>query len=138
MRKQQDAEAQRAVSKNRSLCFSRMGSCLCVFLLSLAFFTANARAQTGRVSGTTVDSSGALVVGAGVRLVGAADAAIASTKSGPDGAFAIEAPPGPYALEISADGFEKVVLRVSIGAADNRPLTVTLPVAKITQEVEVE
>src|SRR5439155_21996743 len=72
------------------------------------------------------------------RLVGAGDATIASTKSGPDGAFTIEAPPGSYAMEVSADGFEKVVQAVSIGAADNRPLTVTLPVAKITQEIEVQ
>ena len=139
MSKHKETTAQKKAADCESLKRPFFGpSSLCVSLLFLAVFATRVQAQTARITGTTVDSSGALVVGAGVRLVGAGDATIASTKSGPDGAFTIEAPPGSYAMEVSADGFEKVVQAVSIGAADNRPLTVTLPVAKITQEIEVQ
>src|SRR5713226_8553874 len=83
-------------------------------VLVLLLFAANLRAQTAKVTGTAVDSSGGLVVGADVTLIGRGNAPVAITKTGPDGAFNIEAPPGSYALEISADGFEKVVQGVSI------------------------
>src|SRR5437016_12112582 len=87
-RTHKDTTAQRkAASKSRNLRPFFGPSCLCVSLLFLAVFSTGVQAQTARITGTTVDSSGALVVGAGVRLVGAGDATIASTKSGPDGAF---------------------------------------------------
>src|SRR6266849_2397400 len=107
-------------------------------VIVLLLFAANLQAQTTKVTGTAVDSSGALVVGADVTLIGRGNAPVAITKTGPDGAFNIEAPPGSYALEISADGLEKVVQGISIAAANTRPLTVNLSIAKITQEVEVQ
>ncbi len=104
-----------------------------IFLL----FTIAGSAQTARLSGTAVDPSGALVAGADVRLIGPANATVATTKAGPDGTFVIDAPPGSYALEISADGFDKAIQGISIGA-NNRPIVVTLSLAKITQQVDVE
>src|SRR5437763_1824253 len=103
--------------------------------LILLFFAVNLRAQTAKLTGTAVDSSGGLVVGADVTLIGPGDKPVAITKTGPDGMFNIEASPGSYALEISADGFEKVVQGISV-AANNRPLTVNPSIAKITQQVE--
>jgi len=102
----------------------------------LAFAVA-ASAQTARVSGTAVDPSGALVAGADIRLIGAGNTTIATAKAGPDGSFTIDAPQGAYALEVSADGFEKSIQGISIGG-NNRPLTVTLSVAKISQQIDVE
>src|ERR1051326_4629807 len=107
-------------------------------LVTLLLFSGDLRAQTAKLSGTAVDSSGALVVGADVTLLGPGDTPVAITKTGPDGVFNIEAAPGAYALEISADGFEKTVQGISIAAANNRPVPVNLSVAKITQEVEVQ
>jgi hypothetical protein len=104
----------------------------------LLLFAANLRAQTTRITGKAVDSSGALVTGADVTLIGSGNTTVAATKTGNEGSFSIDAPPGSYALEISADGFEKLVQGISIAATNNRPLTVTLAVAKITQEVEVQ
>jgi hypothetical protein len=109
---------------------------LYIFLLILAFALPG-NAQAVRFSGQVVDPTGALVAGAEVTLIGRGNTTIASTKTGTDGAFSIDAAPGSYALEISAEGFDKVVQGISIGA-NNRPLTVTLSVAKITQEVNVE
>jgi len=107
-------------------------------LVALLLTAANLTAQTAKITGKAVDLSGALVVGADVTLIGAGNTAIAATKTGPEGSFTIEAPPGSYALEVSAAGFEKVVQGISVAATNNRPLTVTLPVAKLTQEVEVQ
>jgi len=107
-------------------------------LVALLLIAAKLTAQTVKITGKAVDLSGALVVGADVTLIGAGNTAIAATKTGPEGSFTIEAPPGSYALEVSAAGFEKVVQGISVAATNNRPLTVTLPVAKLTQEVEVQ
>jgi len=107
-------------------------------LVALILIAANLTAQTAKITGKAVDLSGALVVGADVTLIGAGNTAIAATKTGPEGSFTIEAPPGSYALEVSAAGLEKVVQGISVAATNNRPLTVTLPVAKLTQEVEVQ
>jgi hypothetical protein len=107
------------------------------FFISILFFALTANAQTGRLSGKVVDPSGALVAGADVTLVGPGGAAISTTKSGPDGSFMIDAPPASYSLHVSAESFDKTVTNVSIGAT-NRPITVTLALAKITQQVQVE
>jgi Carboxypeptidase regulatory-like domain/TonB dependent receptor len=109
-----------------------------VALLLFAVSVAAQTTPTARLSGKTVDSSGALVAGADVTLIGAGSTAITTTKTGPEGSFTIEAPPGSYALEISADGFQKLVQGISIAPTNNRPLTFTLSVANITQEVEVQ
>src|SRR5215475_9701565 len=105
--------------------------------LIIILFVVNGNAQTARLSGKAVDPSGALIAGADVKLMGPANSTITETKTGPDGSFSIEAPPGSYALEISAEGLEKAVQGISIGA-NNQPLTVTLALPKITQEVSVE
>src|SRR5207302_4428369 len=101
------------------------GRCL-IFILFL--FAANVQAQTAKLTGTAVDSSGGLVVGADVTLLGPGDTTVAVTKTGPDGVFNLEAAPGAYALEISADGFEKMVQGISIAPASNRPVTVNLAI----------
>src|SRR5438105_11333208 len=111
----------------------RLGILTAFFLVSLSV-----QAQTARITGNAVDSSGALVAGADVTLIGRGNTTVASTKTGSEGSFAIDAPPGSYALEVSAEGFQKVVQGISIGATNNRPLTITLQVAGITQEIEVE
>ena len=94
--------------------------------------------QTAKITGNVVDSSGALVAGADVTLIGRGNTTVASSKTGPEGSFTIEAPPGSYALQTSAEGFQNVVQGISIGATNNRPVTITLQVAGITQEVEVQ
>src|SRR6516162_2024650 len=107
-------------------------------ILSLILFVTSASAQTGRLTGSAVDSSGGVIRGATVTLLGPNSSPLASTKTDNDGKFQIDAAPGSYALQVSADGFENDVEGISIAAANNRPLTVTLLIAKITQQIEVE
>jgi hypothetical protein len=106
-----------------------------LFIFLLLTLTVNA--QTARLSGTALDPSGALVAGADVKLIGPGNTVVAAAKTGANGVFNLDAAPGSYALEISADGFEKVVQGISIGT-NNQPLSLTLAVAKITQEVQVQ
>ena len=94
--------------------------------------------QTAKITGKAVDSSGALIANAEITLIGTGNTPVATTKSGPEGSFTLEAPPGSYALEISADGFEKLVQGISIAPTNNRPLEIKMSLAKITQEVEVQ
>ena len=106
-------------------------------LLILLFVAVSATAQSGRLSGRILDSSGAVVAGAEITLVGPANTRVATTKSGADGSFTINAPFSSYALQVTASGFDPSVEGVSIGSS-NMPITMTLSVAKITQQVNVE
>src|SRR5215475_14157660 len=113
---------------------------LYVFLiLTLILFVTSATAQqTGRLTGSAVDSSGGVIPGATVTLLGPNNNTVASAKTDADGKFAIDAAPGSYALQVSAAGFDNDTEGISIAAANNRPVTVTLLIAKITQQVEVQ
>src|SRR5215470_11567602 len=107
-----------------------------IFFTVLLFAVAGS-AQNGRLSGTAVDSSGGVVGGASVRLIGPNNSTIASTTTGANGSFTLNAAPGSYALEVSADGFDNSVEGISVGP-NTAPMTVTLSVAKIAQQVEVK
>src|ERR1051326_2283778 len=107
------------------------------FLLAMILVAVTGGAQTARVTGKAVDPSGAVVTGADVTLLGPANTTVATTKSGPDGNFSMDVPPGSYALEISADGFEKVVQGIS-AAVNGRPMTITLSISGIAQQVAVQ
>jgi hypothetical protein len=113
---------------------------LYVFLiLTLILFVTSATAQqTGRLTGSAVDSSGGVIPGATVTLLGPNNNTVATAKTDADGKFAIDAAPGSYALQVSATGFDNDIEGISIAAAGNRPLTVTLLIAKITQQIEVQ
>src|SRR5215831_10480260 len=113
---------------------------LYVFLiLTLILFVTSATAQqTGRLTGSAVDSSGGVIPGATVTLLGPNNNTVATAKTDADGKFAIDATPGSYALQVSAAGFDNDVEGISIAATNNRPLTVTLLIAKITQQVDVQ
>src|SRR5207247_8959711 len=45
--------------------------------------------------------------------------------------------PGSYALQVSADGFETFTEGIEVGAT-NQPLTVSLAIGKVSQQVDVE
>ena len=104
---------------------------------AIILFAATGGAQTAKVTGKAMDPSGALITGADVALLGPGNTTVAATKTGADGSFTLDVPPGSYALEITADGFEKIVQGIS-AAANGRPITVTMSIAGIRQQVDVE
>src|ERR1700730_8261169 len=96
------------------------------FAIILCAVTAGA--QTAKVAGRAVDQSGGVVIGADVTLLGPNNTTVGNTKTGVDGNFTMDAPPGSYALQINADGFAPSVQGISVGGNNNRPLTVTLAI----------
>src|SRR5438093_9009909 len=91
--------------------------------LTIILFAGNVQAQTTKLSGTAVDPSGALIIGADVTVTGPGGRAITTTKTGPDGSFTIELPPGSYGLEVSANGFEKAERQIEAGPDRDRKST---------------
>ena len=107
-------------------------------VMAMIVFGVSASAQTGRLTGKAVDSSGGVILGADVTLMGPGNTTVAKTQTGADGSFTIDAPPGSYALQVTLDGFDPVVQGIAVAATNNRPLSITLAVAKITQQVDVQ
>jgi Carboxypeptidase regulatory-like domain len=68
------------------------------------------RTQTGSISGTLIVQTGAVAVGAQVRLTREGQFTPQEVLSGEDGQFSFaNVPPGPFQLTISAEGFETQV-----------------------------
>src|SRR3989441_72526 len=108
--------------------------------LTLAVSPAFAQNITGSLSGTVVDPTGAVVVGADVTLTNEASRDVRRTKSNADGYFAFAAvPPGSYSVAIETPGFSKYEQRaVTLKIGDSRSLrTVPLKVAGMTEEATV-
>ena len=85
-------------------------------VLTLIVFGITASAQTGRLTGKAVDSSGGVILGADVTLLGPGNTTVAKTQTGADGNFTMDAPPGSYALQVTLDGFEPVVQGIAVAA----------------------
>lgn len=110
--------------------------------LALFLFAASAAAQTssGSINGTVVDSSGALVPGAKIRLLGTDTGELARELStGEDGTFA--APllrPSIYTVEVTAQGFKKLVRSgITLGVDDKLDLRLQLEIGSAAESVEV-
>jgi Carboxypeptidase regulatory-like domain/TonB dependent receptor len=94
--------------------------------------------QSGAITGTVKDQTGAAVPGAKVTLTSATGASVDKT-TGPDGQFTFPLlPPGLYSLAAEANGFSRSVisdLKVDVTAI--RQANVTLQVGQTTSEVSV-
>lgn len=114
--------------------------CVCVLLL-LAFATAPLMAQdTGAITGTVKDTTGANIPGADVKITGSAGGISRATTTNGDGDYlAAGLPGGTYDLSISAKGFKTfeakgVVLRVGQKAR----LDASLAIGNVSTEVVVQ
>jgi carboxypeptidase family protein len=116
-------------------------SLLRLLLLALMFSPAVLLAQdTGAITGTVRDSSGAVVPGAEVKIRAAAGGNDRTTTTNADGDYlAAGLPGGTYDITISANGFktfkaDRVVLRV----AQKARVDASLQVGNVTTEVVVQ
>ena len=108
--------------------------------LTLAGGPLFAQSMTGSLTGTVVDTSGAVVVGADVTLVNEASRDVRRTKSNSDGYFAFAAvPSGTYTVAIETPGFAKYEQKgVGLKIGDSRSLrTIKLDVAGLAEEATV-
>src|SRR4029077_19615850 len=113
---------------------------LCAFLLTLCFPFAALTQDSGSVTGTVRDTSGAVVPDAEVKFASGAIGVIRTTTTNSDGDYLAAAlPPGSYDLTVTAKGFKafqakKIIVRV----AEKARVDVTLQVGEMTENVVVE
>ena len=107
------------------------------FFLFLMLF---AQGGSGQLSGNVVDSNGAVVTGANVKLISLATAQERGTVTNDSGDFAFTLlPAGPYKLEITASGFRTVVVEeVRINVTQTTTVPVRLDAATVSEMVTVK
>src|SRR5438874_8055052 len=112
---------------------------LCVLLVALALPLASRAQDTGYISGTVTDKSGAAVAGAEVVLTNVGGSLTRTTTTNTDGAYVLAALPGDtYNLLITAKGFQKYsVQKIVLNVAEKARIDVQLTVGAVTETVEV-
>ena len=93
-----------------------------------------------QLSGTVVDTSGAVIAGATVQVRSANGIVRITSQSDPHGAFVISGlSAGNYRLVVSNPGFETKELAVSIGTAETLPaLRISLAVGSVSTTMNVQ
>jgi len=95
--------------------------------------------QRAEVSGTVLDTSGAVVPGATITLHQISTANTRITHAAADGRFVLAAlPPGGYRVEVSSPGFFDLARDVTLHERDRALLSATLYVGSVSQTVMVE
>lgn len=112
---------------------------LCVLVAALVFPFASRAQDTGYISGTVTDKSGAAVAGADVVLSNLAGTLTRNTATNVDGAYVIAGLPGDtYNITVTAKGFQKYQAKgVKLDVAQKSRIDITLTVGAITEVIEV-
>jgi hypothetical protein len=99
-----------------------------------------AQSPTATLSGTVVDSTGAVVPDVEIEVLGAPTALRRVTTTNDEGIFAVTLlPPGQYLVTARRGGFATAKVRdVTLGIADRRTLLLTLSPGSIDETVTVE
>src|SRR5437660_9776315 len=111
-----------------------------LMLMMVVLMVAPVRAQveTGSISGTVRDTSGAAVAGATVTAHNVATSAERSVTTGDNGQFNIPAlPPGIYELTVTSTGFAKFTSRVEVTVGSSVTVDPQLSVSNQTTTIEV-
>jgi len=118
---------------------SVLGLLFCALVITLGVPCASQAQDTGYISGTVIDKSGAAVVGAEVVLTSTAGSVTRSTTTNSDGAYTIAGLPGDsYNLSVSAKGFQKYTAQsIKLNVAEKARVDVTLTVGAMTEEITV-
>src|SRR5713226_7154815 len=113
---------------------------LIIVLAGLSVMPVNAQVSTGSVSGNLVDAQGAGVPNASVQLTNKDSNQVFTSQSDNAGLFHLaQLQPGTYRVEISKQGFKKVVfdtIEVAVGA-DRGLGAIKLEIGEVTATVEV-
>jgi len=118
-----------------------VGVCLLlgVLIFALAMPLASRAQDTGYISGTVTDKTGAAVVAADVVLKNGVGSLTRNTTTNADGAYVIPGLPGDtYDLTVTAKGFQKfTATKFVLKVGDKARIDVQLVVGAITETVEV-
>jgi hypothetical protein len=109
-----------------------------VIALLLVMMPANGQFFRGTIVGTVTDESGAIVVGADVKLLNQGTNAAEAVKTGADGAYTFPALlPGAYRVEVSSQGFKtQTISDIRLEVNQTARIDVKLAVGEIVQRVE--
>ncbi len=110
-----------------------------LFLLLAAAQTASAQTVQGAVTGSVLDTSGAVLPGATVTLTNEGTNISQTLVSGPAGEYRFSlVPPGTYSLSVKSKNFrEWLVKGIVVSPSQTVSMNVTLEVGATTQTVEV-
>ena len=100
----------------------------------------NNEASPSQLSGTVIDTTGALIAGASVEIRGAKDGLRRTSQSDKNGFFFFSGlPAGSYQLVVSSPDFETKELLVAIGPAGaTAPLRISLAVRLVSTTIDVQ
>jgi len=112
---------------------------LAIGLLLIPLPAALAQETTGGITGTVLDSSGAVIPGAQIEITGENLVGVRRTESGADGTYTVYGlPPGRYSVTVTAQGFVKTTRDGILVAVGQLPrVDITLDVGQVTEAVTV-
>jgi len=109
-----------------------------IAVVTLTILPAALMAQA-QLSGTVIDTSGAVIAGATVQARSASGTVQRTTKSDTNGNFVFSRlPAGNYQLVVSNSGFESKEIPVTMGTEAPAPLRISLGVGAVSTTVEVK
>ena len=116
------------------------GTCLALFLMLVHAAPTGAQTTLGRVAGTVLDSSGAVLPGATITMTSEQTNQVQTAVSGATGAFLFpQVPVGTYKVEIALQGFKSATFtKVSVAVAQEYALTARLELGNVSENVTVE
>jgi hypothetical protein len=116
-----------------------LGLLLCAILIALCIPNMSYAQDTGYISGTVTDKSGAAIIGAAVTVTNSSGSIARATSTNADGAYTIAGLPGDtYNLNVSAQGFQKYTAQsIKLNVAEKARVDVTLTVGAMTEEITV-
>ena len=114
----------------------KLGATLCVLLLSSVWLFG--QAETGTISGTITDKSGAVVPGATVTVTSSNTGFTRSTTTGGSGDYAIPSlKPDTYSITVEQAGFQKYTRQVLVEVGSRVDVSAQLAVTGASTTVEV-
>src|SRR5499433_3700710 len=125
--------------RQKTIRLAMLGSTLRLAALLLVAISANAQTSRGTVTGTVLDSTGAVISGVSVTLTGVETGVRLSANSNDAGVYRFDAvDPGTYDLTVSLPGF-RTYLSTHIGVEANRATTIdpALKVGAAETRIEV-
>ncbi len=107
-------------------------------LTCLSAGSAFAQSETGSITGTVVDPTGAAVPNAKVTVTNAATTAARTTTSGSSGVYTVtNLQPAPYTVKVEAQGFKTSQIPVTVTVGTREGLDVKLQVGDTSTVIEV-
>ena len=129
-----------ALIANSCAVFLRKYGLLLAALILVSALGALAQTNSGQIRGSVTDPTGAVIPNASVSITTADGHTVATATSNSAGAYqAGHLAAGTYIVIGNAQGFATSASKaVTVGAGESKTFNVTLPVAEVKQQVQVD